>query len=55
MLFAVDDYNFFMDNTGFKFGNIYEFATTMPKKVHAREFVLVRGLNKLMLQNNVRG
>lgn len=53
MLFAIDDYNFFMDYTVFKFGNLSLFDVELPRKIHASEFTLVRALNKLMVQNSV--
>jgi len=52
MAFIVDDYNFFMDTTGFSYGNLAEFDTKMPEPVHATQLTIVRGLNRLLLQNS---
>lgn len=52
MAFIVDDYNFFMDNTGFTYGNLADFDTKMPEPVHATQLTLVRGLNRILLSNS---
>jgi hypothetical protein len=51
MLFAIDDYNFFLDYTNFTYGNLADFDIKMPEKVHATQLTLVRGLNRILLQD----
>lgn len=48
MVFAIDDYNYSLGNTGFHFGNIENYQTEKPKRVHARQLVLIRGLERIM-------
>lgn len=53
MVFLIDDYNYFLSNTHFWYGDIENIDTTRPKPVHANELVLVRGLNRIIAQNAV--
>lgn len=56
MVFAVDDYNFFKDYTHYSIGDLERFHENdyKPKKIHANEYVLTRGLDRILLQNAVR-
>jgi len=51
MLFAIDDYNFLHDYTFYQYGNLDDFATTVPQKIHAKNYTLVRALNRIISQN----
>lgn len=53
MLFAVDDYNFFNDYSGFHFGDISKLDNDdTPKRVHSKQYVLVRGLDRILAANH---
>jgi hypothetical protein len=52
MVFAIDDYNFFNDYTYFHYGNLADFDVKMPEKVHASKLTLMRGLNRILLENS---
>eukprot|EP01080_Neovahlkampfia_damariscottae_P006408 gene6408-10415_t len=53
MVFAIDDYNFFDHFTPYSFGDIDdEEATELPKKIHAKQYTLVRGLDRILLEND---
>ncbi|EFC37215.1 predicted protein [Naegleria gruberi] len=51
MLFAIDDYNFLHDYTCYQYGNLDDFTTTVPQKVHAKNYTLVRALSRIIQQN----
>jgi hypothetical protein len=55
MVFAVDDYNFLKDYSYFHMGDLNKFLENdnKPKRVHASEYVLTRGLNRILHQNSV--
>ncbi|KAF0973418.1 hypothetical protein FDP41_008122 [Naegleria fowleri] len=51
MLFAIDDYNFLHDYTYYHYGNLDDFTTVPPQRVHAKNYTLVRALNRIIQQN----
>ncbi|KAG2379127.1 hypothetical protein C9374_007765 [Naegleria lovaniensis] len=51
MLFAIDDYNFLHDYTYYHYGNLDDFTTTPPQRVHAKNYTLVRAINRIIQQN----
>ncbi|KAL9644432.1 hypothetical protein ABK040_013660 [Willaertia magna] len=52
ILIAIDDYNFLHDYTTYQYGNLDDFTTSLPKKVHAKEYTLVRAINRMLQQND---
>jgi len=52
MLFAVDDYNFFNDISIFHFGDVNKLEFELPKRIHSKQFVLVRGLDRILGANH---
>jgi hypothetical protein len=52
MVFVVDDYNFFNHFTVYSHGDIEdEELVDLPKKIHAKQYTLVRGLDRILAEN----
>lgn len=48
VLFIIDDYNHSLEYSGFHFGDLMNMSEKDPERVHARQFVLVRGIERFM-------
>lgn len=48
VLFVIDDYNYSHEYSGFHFGDLMEMSKKDPERIHARQFVLIRAIERFM-------
>jgi hypothetical protein len=54
MLFAIDEYNYFQDYTGYNIGHLKDILSEKPYiNIHAKQITFVRGLDRILAQNSV--